>query len=129
MFAYCSSLLFVPYISKWNVDRVYDMSYFFYKCISLLFIPDITKWNISKVKKLNSFFAYCSSLQRITMPDSIISIGVDVFYDCKSLQQIIIPENCVEKFKKLLPVEIWDKLYCLQRASNDCSDDCCFTIF
>ena len=106
-----------------SVRTIGDEAFVWCFSLRLVAIPDSVT-NIG-----NYAFAYCSSLQRITMPDSIISIGVDVFYDCKSLQQIIIPENCVEKFKKLLPVEIWDKLYCLQRASNDCSDDCCFTIF
>lgn len=77
----------------------------------------------------NFAFACCSSLQQITIPNSVMHIGHDIFFKCKSLRQIIIPENCVEKFKQLLPEKIWNKLYYLQNASNDYSDDCCFTIF
>ena len=96
-----------------SVRTIGDEAFVWCFSLRLVTIPDSVT-NIG-----NYAFAYCSSLQRITMPDSIISIGVDVFYDCKSLQQIIIPENCVEKFKKLLPVEIWDKLYYLQKVYND----------
>lgn len=74
-------------------------------------------------------FQYCSSLLQITIPNSVISIGFDAFYGCESLKQIIIPKNSVEKFKQLLPKEIWNKLYYLPNATNDYSDDCCFTIF
>ena len=59
----------------------------------------------------------CSSLQQITIPNSVTSIGNDVFYGCKTLQQIIIPEDCVEKFKQMLPERyLWDKLYYLKKV-------------
>ena len=61
-------------------------------------------------------FSCCQSLQQITIPDSITSIGDRVFDYCFSLQQIIIPEGSTEKFKKMLPEELWDKLYCLKKA-------------
>ena len=58
----------------------------------------------------------CELLKQITIPDSITSIGDRVFDYCFSLQQIIIPEGSTEKFKKMLPEELWDKLYCLKKA-------------
>ena len=33
-------------------------------------------------------FAYCSSLPSVTIPNSVISIGEDAFYDCSSLTDI-----------------------------------------
>ena len=84
-------------------------------------------------------FSDCSSLQQITIPNSVTYIGEEAFYGCKSLQQIIIsnsvtsikkstfwrcellqqiiiPEGSEEKFKQMLPEELWDKLYYLKKA-------------
>ena len=46
MFCKCSSLLFLPDISKWNISNVMDMNYMFSICS---FLPDISKWNTSNV--------------------------------------------------------------------------------
>lgn len=84
-------------------------------------------------------FAFCQSLRQITIPDSVTSIEVGAFIGCqylyqiilpnsitetdasifdycKSLKQIVISEGTTEKFKKLLPKELWDKLYYLKKA-------------
>jgi hypothetical protein len=52
--------------------------------------------NIIKCVILNSVtsicnytFSYCESLKEITIPDSVISIGKDAFYNCVSLEEII----------------------------------------
>jgi len=39
MFSWCSSLLSLPDISKWNTNNVTDMSGIFYKCKDSLNIP------------------------------------------------------------------------------------------
>ena len=52
-------------------------------------------------------FSSCSSLQQINIPDSVTSIGYGAFSDCPSLQQINIPANSIEKFKKMLPMDVW----------------------
>ena len=43
MFGVCSSLLSLPDISKWNTNKVSDMSKMFFECSSLSFLPDISK--------------------------------------------------------------------------------------
>jgi len=48
MFYECSSILFLPEISKWNTNNVTNMSYMFFGCSSLSSLPDISKWNISR---------------------------------------------------------------------------------
>ncbi len=40
---------------------------------------------------------------------------------CISLQKIIIPKGSMENFKQLIPEELWDKLYYLEKA--DVNDD------
>ena len=84
----------------------------FYECKSLqqITIPDSVT-NIGY-----EAFYECESLKQITIPDSVTSIGDDVFKWCESLQQIIIHEGTTEKFKKMLPKDLWDKLYCLKKA-------------
>ena len=47
MFNKCSSLLYFPDISNWNVNNVEDISYMFNMCSSLSIIPNINKWNIN----------------------------------------------------------------------------------
>lgn len=64
-------------------------------------------------------FSMCKSLQQIIIPNSVTSIGNDAFHRCDSLKQIIIPEGSAEKFKEMLPEELWDKLYCLKKAVED----------
>lgn len=54
-------------------------------------------------------FAGCNSLRQIHIPDSVISIGEEVFDDCNSLQQIIILKGSIDRFRKILPEELWDK--------------------
>ncbi len=58
----------------------------------------------------NEAFSWCESLQQITIPDSVTSIGEWALKWCESLQQIIIPKGSMEKFKKMLDEELWDKL-------------------
>ena len=64
-------------------------------------------------------FLACKSLQQVTISDSVTSIGDYAFACCESLQQIIIPENSVEKFKQMLPKDLWGKLYYLVKAVNE----------
>ena len=43
LFGECSSLKSLPDISKWNTNKVTDMSSLFYYCSSLESLPDISK--------------------------------------------------------------------------------------
>ena len=83
-------------------------------------------------------FDGCSSLEHIVILGEIKDIGKNVFgkknddllveifgYSlCISLRQIVVPENIVEMFKKLLPPHLKDKLYYLrQTVDNNDTDD------
>ena len=39
-------LSFLPNISKWNTNKVTDISFMFYNCSSLKLLPDISKWKL-----------------------------------------------------------------------------------
>ena len=47
LFYGCSSLIYLPDISKWNISSVEDMSNLFYGCSSLSFLPDISLWKLN----------------------------------------------------------------------------------
>ena len=57
MFNQCSELSLLPDISKWNTNKVTNMSYMFYKCRKLSPLPDISKWNMDNVTKKENIFA------------------------------------------------------------------------
>ena len=59
---------------------------------------------------LDNAFCNCKYLQEIALPAKLWFLGISAFSDCKSLQQISIPEGSEEKFKKMLPEELWGKL-------------------
>ena len=43
LFSGCSSLSYLPDISKWNINNVTNISGLFYECSSLSSLPDISK--------------------------------------------------------------------------------------
>jgi len=49
MFYNCYSLKSLPDISKWNINKIINMSNMFYYCNSLVSLPDISKWNTYNV--------------------------------------------------------------------------------
>jgi surface protein len=50
MFEYCTSLISLPDISRWNTSLVTDMNHLFAHCSSLKSLPDLFEWKTSKVK-------------------------------------------------------------------------------
>ena len=58
LFYNCSSLISLPDISKWNTDKVTDISYLFYNCSSLISLPDISKWDTNNVTNMNYLFNF-----------------------------------------------------------------------
>ena len=67
IFSGCSSLLSLPDISKWNTENVTNMGSMFEDCKLLSSLPDISKWNTSNVIYMNNLFYGCSSLS--SLPD------------------------------------------------------------
>ncbi len=107
-FRYCFSLQQITILN--SVTSI--GGYAFCRCSSLqqITIPN----SVTSIGE--KAFCSCSSLQQIIISNSVMSIGKSVFYECTSLQRIIIPEGSEEKFKQMLPEELWDKLYYLKKA-------------
>ena len=55
-------------------------------------------------------FSGCEQIKTILLPESIESIGQNTFYGYKELKEIYIPNGSREKFEKLLPKHLHDKL-------------------
>ena len=62
MFYNCSSLQYLPDISKWNIDNVTNIALMFFNCSSLLSFPDISKWNTTNIVEIDGIFAKCALL-------------------------------------------------------------------
>ena len=62
MFYKCTSLLYLPVISKFNTSNFISMCDMFCDCSSLSFLPDISKWNTSEVTTMAEMFSGCTSL-------------------------------------------------------------------
>jgi surface protein len=67
MFWKCSGLTSLPNISKWNTEKVTDMSHMFCSCSLLVTLHDISNWITSNVTNMKYMFFGCSSLS--SMPD------------------------------------------------------------
>ena len=102
-FAFCSSLESIVIPSSVT-------SLGFVKSFGLCIVPEFDL--------VKGVFQDCSSLKSITLPSSVTSIEYCAFGGCSSLESIIIPEDSVEQFKKILPKDLWDKLYYLKKAVN-----------
>ena len=55
----CSSLTYLPDISKWNTNNVTNMYGIFGGCSSLAFLPDISKWNTNNITNMSYMFYNC----------------------------------------------------------------------
>ena len=86
MFYYCTSLISITEISKWNTNKSINMKYMFYNCSSLISLPDISKKIISDMSYL---FYQCKSLKSLPdMSDINTDLVTDMsylFYGCSSL--------------------------------------------
>ena len=73
MFYLCSSLTYIPDISKWKFNNKIRIKNIFQGCNSLLIIPDISKWNLdfSEFPKSNPSSSNIS--MRIVNSDSLLS--------------------------------------------------------
>ena len=49
MFYNCNSLNSLPDLSKWNLNKVNNISFMFSNCIFLKSLPDISKWNTNNL--------------------------------------------------------------------------------
>lgn len=80
--------------------------YAFFKCEvqQTITIPN----SVTQIGK--SAFYDCRSLQDIHLPNSVTKIGKDAFWVCSSLQTIHIPKGSMEKFMRLLPKYLHNKL-------------------
>jgi surface protein len=62
MFANCEALSNLPDLSKWDTQKLNNISNMFSNCKSLKNIPDISKWNFTNINDFNYMFSNCQSL-------------------------------------------------------------------
>ena len=62
MFRGCSSLLFLPDISKWDTSNLCSIADMFFGCSSLSNLPDISKWNDDKITSMSNMLYQCSNI-------------------------------------------------------------------
>ena len=48
LFCYCTKLISLPDISKWETQNVTNMSYMFSNCLKLKSLPDISIWTFKE---------------------------------------------------------------------------------
>ena len=63
LFYGCKSLNKIIGISNLNTSNVTDMSYMFYGCESLEYLSDLSKWDTSNTTKMNHMFSHCTKLK------------------------------------------------------------------
>lgn len=51
-----------------------------------------------------------SSIEEIVLPNSLESIGEWAFDQCGNLKRIVVPEDCVEKYKKMIDNNLLEKI-------------------
>ena len=67
LFNECTSLKSLPDISKWNVEKIANISEMFKCCSSLNSLPDISKWNINESANITSIFYGLP--EKLSLPD------------------------------------------------------------
>ena len=66
MFGACSSLITLPNISKWNIQKINNLNSIFKDCSLLTYIP-IFGWKLNNKVKIDNIFKGCNSL--LIIPD------------------------------------------------------------
>ena len=95
-FYYCTSLQRVDYTG--TIDQWVEIEFDNYSSNPLyyakhLYINDkeVTEVNITTATKINAYAFYaCKSITKVTIGNSVESIGEDAFYKCTSLQNVTI---------------------------------------
>ena len=59
-FLCCSSLTYLPVISKWKIDNIINVNSIFIGCSSLLILPDISKMKIKDKSKISDILSLSS---------------------------------------------------------------------
>ena len=123
MFKGCSSIKFLPDISKWSTKNIINMEFLFNDCSSLINIPNISEWDLRKVITIKGMFKGCSSLKSI--PDiskwNILSLKnkSKLFIGCSSLK--LLPQIKIKKNRNIINIVLIGEscvgCQCLNRAA------------
>ena len=74
-------------VSDWDVSKVKNMSYMFYKCEELTSVGDLSNWNVSNVEYMHSMFNGCTHLKSVgDLSDwdvSNVKNMIHMFYDSR----------------------------------------------
>ena len=98
MFSGCESLISLPDISKWNINKGIDMFGIFDGCSSLISLPDISKWNtniVTDMIDISNEYTFSLSLKKYLKFD--FGYNIDEHYMNTNFQKYL---NRKEKIKK-----------------------------
>ena len=82
IFAGCNELESVGDISNWDVSKVTNMQYMFFKCNK--FNQDISNWNVSNVTDMTGMFHSCESFNQDLSDWNVYKVKFNrgMFKDC-----------------------------------------------
>ena len=102
-FSFCESIKYITIPN--SVSSIEEGTFNSCKSLREISLPE----SVQSIGFLS--FASCNSLFAVDIPNSINKIGDGAFWLCTSLLYIYIPLGSLEKFKKLFPQDLWEKLW------------------
>ncbi len=94
----------IKYTIPEGVERIGNNAFAGCKILDSIVIPNT-------IKEIGiGAFSGCEQIRRVLLPESIVSIGQNAFFGCKALNEIYIPNGSRDKFEKMLPKHLHDKL-------------------
>lgn len=102
-FSFCESIKYITIPN--SVSSIEEGTFNSCKSLQGISLPE----SVQSIGFLS--FASCKSLFAIDIPNSLNKIGEGAFWRCTSLLFIYIPSGSIEKFKKLFPQDLLEKLW------------------
>ena len=131
LFSNCLSLKSLPDISKWNIKNVTNMRRLFYNCKSLKILPNISKWNLKNITDIDYIFYGCSSL--LSLPNiskwNTKNLNLDNFFESSSLSISFKTSDIISSFQSDIGEKDYEKYGLSSLKYNNFFNDMEYNIF